>query len=249
MGLGASLVLLGLGLMVPRQLDEGVWSRQAWTDINPIYARRRAELEAMSANELRSAVENAENWVQQKPGWQAAMFTTAYGVWLGRRRQLEWANEPIRQLTNHLLEVANKIPASYEFHRALYLATRLGLPRPWQYALGERLVKRNPLDDDVVYAHISVALDSARGDPDYGRAIKWCDNLVARHPKTGAMYALRADAHLRRFYVKKRKADLDAAEQGYKDCDRLLPKGDPFRKYIPDLLDEISGLRKKFGIK
>lgn len=223
-GLFAALIVAGLaqksGLKEsPRDVGLPVhssvmwlWTQERWTGDDHPYLEIRREIDAAIAGggNLQVLLQAYQTQAHQKPTDPQAQFRwgyLAYRMAITKPHSVD--KDQILSYAGAALEDAPS-PHAYEYSRLRFLAREHVLISSHLKSLGERLIERNPKDEEARYALIHVLSDTFY-PPKTAAALTNADYLLREHPKNARLYAIIADIHFGEWLTHKQKSEGDNA--------------------------------------
>ena len=193
---------------------------QSWknSDTPFIDIRKQVDEAVAAGTSAQTLAKTYKNLAQAKPGDAKSQFRWAYAAFRASDAVSISQNRPrLEGVPDALWKVSN--PRSYEYDRLMFLTTNAVSRQSATQPLGERLLRRNPEDEEVIYTMIPLLTLS--GGADLQRAKDYSRVLVEGQPKSLKYnlilgYALSANAS-------NTKADIQQAVSVYQRSLQLSP--------------------------
>lgn len=225
------------------------WTSQAWTGDDQPYQRIRSEIDQAIAQK-----KNPDRLMQQygllaqkNPAdpqaqfrWGCAAFAAAMqpsvsdiegtGKLIGPRSALDHAPSP----------------KTYEYNRLRYLMAAYSSPVPHLKALGDRLLRRDPTDDVVLFFQGGI-LNYSQLPADRQRARAYAENYLRRFPKKPGPYSLLASIHYRDAFLNHSSIDADKAITAYRRYLELEPSNSGTRGEVDYLIQNLQRHKAEWG--
>ena len=139
-------------------------------------------------------------------------------------------------------------PRSYEYSRLRYLAMVRAFPEYMLKPMGERLLKRNPKDYDVMFCQV-VVLEPGVNKVDEATSLAYTRTLIKVQPNTPRPYRLLGDVYYKMWLnrVLHHSADepvvFNKALAAYNKALQVARPNDPFREKVKASIVNIQKLR------
>ena len=217
------------------------WKTTLWTQDNEPYLRTRLAIDkSIAQGQKPSILERRYKSAVQKDFYDSkSVFRWAYAAYKVARAQRT------KETENLLLEVIKVMdgtikPRVSDWTRLRFLVGIRSWPDVKLIPVGNRLLKRNPKDNELKYEFIDL-LNSSSSLTDSRRALAMAQNLVKSDPKKPAYRSALAGAYSNLWQRNYNLADSNRAIQEYRTYLKMAPPNEPFRKdaefWIQWLLD------------
>ena len=206
------------------------WTTEAWTaDEKPYQAERIAI--AIAQRQGKNMLALAKQYgaaAKAKPKSDAlAVFRWGYAAWLA----YDYGNGNNTPAAYELFD-ANKAlettpsPHSYQYDRLRFLIEACANSQRGVKGLGERLLKRNLNDFDVVFYQIGMTYGSL-SEADNQRALELSKMLIQKYPNNSTGYERAGTTYQGLWWGHHKKPDAQTAIDYFRKGKALLPANDP----------------------
>lgn len=159
------------------------WRDLPWKKDDQIYSRARNEIDLAVKRGVKPQTLSRRYQAQRKSNpWNGPIvFKWAYSSWLAQKaaKSREHAYQIFMPVHAAIPEV--KFAESYQYARMAFLAVAYRAPRPCAKALGERLLRRDPKDEDVKFYMIRMLLTRQKSSDD-ARALSYLAYFRKKYP-------------------------------------------------------------------
>lgn len=226
--------------------DPWTWTTEAWNGNDKPYRQIRSEIDAAIkrgkspialANQYKATAKTEPRQPSYDPQSQ---FRWMYAFYQAALRDPRYANssDEVRAY-----ESAGYFPSphSYEFARVRFLLTTLGSPDPHLQGLGERLLKRNPKDYQVMRILLRV-INPNDSESEKQQALGYAHTLIQVGPNSPMGYGSLGGVYFALWMKGRSAEDYKQAVANYNRYLELAPAADPFRANIAKLFNLMNAL-------
>ncbi|RYX81103.1 hypothetical protein EON83_25520 [bacterium] len=167
-------------------------------------------------------------------------YRWAYAAWLARKKpKTKQESDTILFPVIEQFEQV-KFPGSYHYARIGFLANVYKQASPCLKRLGDRLLNKNPNDEDVKFYMIRVLANTFRPEDDK-RALNYLESFRRQYPKN--TYYVREAANLRRRFFNRQypldQKKADAAVTAFQDYIKVAPTSYE-KRWAAAMIDDIK---------
>jgi len=222
------------------------WTVDSWTGDDKPYLEARTQIDrAILLGQNPSALlQSEEAKAKTNLNDSLAVFRWGYSACKVTFTQAKLVDN--MELMSHVEPYLRTAPSphTYNYSRLLFLGINYGSQDYDAKPLGERLLQRDPQDDDVKYQMIACLLGyNKRTKADEAQAIALGQSLLKNHPKSLGVHAQIANTYMAIWSSSYKQADANRAIAEYRVYQSLLAPSDPDRKYIAVTIKHIQDMQ------
>lgn len=228
--------------IVPAPKPPFAWAQQEWTDDDKPYVELRKTIDGKIAKtssraDIKKAYEELRLAALKNPSDPQAQFAWAYAAWrisnidplLADPTLKKYDRPDLKLLSKPNLTLRNlsSAPSTYQWARLRFLLEMANFAAPELGVLGQRLLRRNPKDDEIIYPFVKVApLDTLQQQQ---QALRYVQLLFQQDPTESKYHALSGHVHFGIYALTGNRVEQTKAIAAYRKFLQIAPPNHPFR--------------------